>query len=133
MEPTHIILSNVHALASYGESNVNTIVDNKGHTVLLADSMKYLGNLYLLPCICLLLAILHNGDSSLTGRFNNLEDIIGTENSRCLVGDQVKRIIHSWLHDSGELSSRGVVVSLLECCQCKLRGPGIHRLAQAKL
>lgn len=75
---THVILAQVDTLYTSSKSDINTVVDQQRHIVLLGDLVQFLGGLYLDARVTFLVSILDNGHTytncqwgEFSGRMNN--------------------------------------------------------------
>lgn len=92
-ELTHVILAQVHALAPNGQGDIDPVVDEQRHSMLLRDGVQSLCRLYQVSRVARLVPVLHDGDAPADGAVDDVTDVLVAKDRGCGVGHQVEGVV----------------------------------------
>lgn len=98
---THILLSDVDALASHRQGDVDPVVDQQRDAVAAANVVQPLRAGDEGARVGGLLAVLNDGDAALHGGLDDGGQVLVAEDGRRRVGHEVEGVVYGWLAHCG--------------------------------
>lgn len=83
----------MHALAAHGQRDVDPVVDEQRHPMLLSDGVQPLRRRYQVSRVARLVAVLHDGDAPADGAVHDVTDVLVAKDRGCGVGHQVEGVV----------------------------------------
>ncbi len=96
--PTHIVLADVDAFAANDEGNIDAVIDEQRHAVLLRYLVQFPCHRNQMSRVTRLLAELDDSDTPLEGLLDDMVEGSVAEDRPRRVGDQIQRVVGQlWL------------------------------------